>query len=181
MERVIKLYDNDQEWYVLSGKSSGDDLFTTICTRVARANGIRLSSASEEEKLRIEDLARTEFAAWDEANERDRLTLPEFRRIVLSELKTDGDLKFIDNAEIVQRMTDYMNRFWFREALYLLSLMDTLYAERKRPRARVFPALHDCKLAESLSAVSLSEPFDLAKGLPLFAERNIYEPDIRSI
>lgn len=181
MDKVIKHYDNDQEWYILSGKFSADDVFTPLYIKTARENGVRLSTASEEERARIEDIAREKLREWDEENERGRLPFPEFRKETLSELKELGDATYIDNAAIIQRISDYFDRYYFREALYLVALMETLYAERNRPSTRIFSALHDCKLDEPLSAVSIDEPFDLSKGLPLFAERNIYEPDIRAI
>ena len=181
MDKVIKHYDNDQEWYLLSGKFSGDDVFTPLYIRTARENGVRLSTASEEERARIENIALEKLRAWDEENQQGRLPFPEFRKEVLTELKDLGDAAFIDNASIIQRISDYFDRYYFREALYLVALMETLYAEQNRRRKRIFPALHDCKLEEPLSAVSSTEPLDLSAGLPRFAERNIYEPDIRAI
>lgn len=181
MERVIKIFEDDMEWYVTSGKLDGSDLFTSIYVRLARERDIRLSHASEEEMQQLEDLARAEFDVWDAHNDADRLPFPEFRSGILAELHELGDIAFMGNAAVLQRTDDYINRFWFHEALYLQALMDTLHEKHGQRKTSIKPILRNCKLEKPLSAVSVDEPFELGKGLPLFAERNIFEPDIEQI
>ena len=181
MESVIKEYENDMEWYVLNGKFSGEDLFTGLFLRQVRQAGLTVSSASKEELAHIEELARAEMRNWEEKNEADRLSFPEFRMSVLSELKDIGDGEFLGSVSVYERIPTYFGRFWFHEAMYLDALLDTLCAQHNVTRENRFPAFHKCKLAQPLSAISEEYPFELEQGLPLFAERNIYEPDIRRI
>ena len=107
-------------------------------------------------------------------------------------VKSMGDLGFIIDTLEKDRITEFWNKSWFAESLYLLGMVDYLSRENGLPLCGKYAEMRRAKLQKTIypaGILALSVVFgnDAAKAeslnaaIPEFLRHNIVESEVRNV
>ena len=107
-------------------------------------------------------------------------------------VKDMGDLDFLIDVIKSDRIISYLDKRWYREALYLLAMVDYLCRENALPLHEDYDELRRLKLSEIVyptgilvlcAALKSDEPKEksLREAIPEFLRHNIVESEVRNI
>jgi len=115
-----------------------------------------------------------------------------FKSNVCHSVKDMGDIDFILDVIKTDRIINYLEMRWNREALYLLAMVDYLCRENDLPLQESYNNLRSIKLSGVVypagilvlcAALNSDEPKEesLRKAIPEFLRHNIVESEVRDI
>ena len=115
-----------------------------------------------------------------------------FKSNVCHQVKDMGDIDFLIDVIKSDRVHGYMDKKWYREALYLLAMVDYLCRENDLPLHEGFEELRRLRLSEIVypagililsAALKSEEPKEksLREAIPEFMRHNIVESEVRNV
>jgi hypothetical protein len=107
-------------------------------------------------------------------------------------VKDMGDIDFLIDVIESDRIFKYLDKRWYREALYLLAMVDYLCRENSLPLFEDYAELRPLKLSKIVypagililsAALGSDEPKErsLREAIPEFLRHNIVESEVRNI
>jgi len=107
-------------------------------------------------------------------------------------VKDMGDIDFLIDVIKSDRIVSYLDKRWYREALYLLAMVDYLCRENALPLHDDYEELRRLKLSEVVypagilvlcAALKSDEPKEqsLREAIPEFLRHNIVESEVRNV
>jgi len=121
-----------------------------------------------------------------------RPTFEIFKSNICHYVKDMGDIDFIIDIIKSDRILSYLDKRWYREALYLLAMVDYLCRENGLPLHDDYEELRRMKLSEIVypagilllsAALRSDEPKEksIREAIPEFLRHNIVESEVRSV
>jgi len=115
-----------------------------------------------------------------------------FKSNICHLVKDMGDIDFLIDAISSDRVFSYLNKRWYREALYLLAMVDYLCRENAVPLHEGYEDLRRLRLSEIVypagililsAALGSDEPKErsLGEAIPEFLRHNIVENRVRDV
>jgi transcriptional regulator with XRE-family HTH domain len=115
-----------------------------------------------------------------------------FKSNICHRVKDMGDIDFLMDVIKSDRILSYMDMRWYREALYLLAMVDYLCRENSLPLHEDYAELRYMRLSDTLypagililcDALKSDEPKEesLRNAIPEFLRHNIVENEVRSV
>lgn len=115
-----------------------------------------------------------------------------FKSNTCHQVKDMGDIDFLIDVIRSGRILDYLEKRWYREALYLLAMVDYLCRENALPLHADYDELRSLKLSELVyptGVLILSAALDsdspkeesLKAAIPEFLRHNIVESEVRNV
>ena len=122
----------------------------------------------------------------------NRIPFDNFKSSVCHHLMRLGDIDFIIKVLENDEITEYYNRGWYPECLYILAMLDYLSRVNKVPLCNKYDFLRRCRLSEtvyptSIIIMSLGKNGESIReqakreSIPEFIRFNIVENDVRDI
>jgi plasmid maintenance system antidote protein VapI len=107
-------------------------------------------------------------------------------------VKDMGDIDFLMDVIKSDRILNYLDKRWYREALYLLAMVDYLCRENDLPLHENYSELRRMRLSEVIypvgililcAALESDEPKEesLREAIPEFLRHNIVESEVRNV
>ena len=187
--RIQKLLEENQLTKYRLAKLSGVSQTTVndICTgKVAIKNctGETLYKLAKVLNVSIESLLRESLA--------HRPSFEAFKSNICHYVKDMGDIDFLIDVIESDKIYEYLNKQWYREALYLLGMVDYLCRENDLPLLEDYAELRRMKLSEIIYPVGIltlcfalnsEEPKErsLQEAIPEFLRHNIVESEVRNV
>ena len=121
-----------------------------------------------------------------------RPTFEIFKSNTCHHVKDMGDIDFLIDVIKSDRIISYLVKRWYREALYLLAMVDYLCRENALPLHDDYEELRRLKLSEIVypagililcAALKSDEPKEqsLREAIPEFLRHNIVESEVRNV
>ena len=121
-----------------------------------------------------------------------RATFETFKSNTCHRVKDMGDIDFLLDVIKSDRILYYLNKRWYREALYILAMVDYLCRENDIPLQEDFEELRRMKLSGIIypagililcAALKSEAPKEesLRQAIPEFLRHNIVESEVRNI
>ena len=115
-----------------------------------------------------------------------------FKSNVCHQVKDMGDIDFLIDVIKSDRIYGYMDKKWYREALYLLAMTDYLCRENDLPTHEGFEELRRLRLSEIVypagvlilsAALKSDKPKEksIQEAIPEFMRHNIVESEVRNV
>ena len=115
-----------------------------------------------------------------------------FKSNICHYVKDMGDINFLIDVIKTDKIHEYLNKQWYREALYLLAMVDYLCNENNLPLLEDYAELRSMKLSKIIypagilvlcSALNSEEPKEksLQEAIPEFLRHNIVESEVRDV
>ena len=115
-----------------------------------------------------------------------------FKSNICHYVKDMGDINFLIDVIETDKIYEYLNKQWHREALYLLAMVDYLCKENDLPLLEDYEELRSMKLSKVIypagilvlcSALNSEEPKkrSLQEAIPEFMRHNIVESEARNV
>jgi len=115
-----------------------------------------------------------------------------FKSNICHSVKDLGDIDFIMDVIKTDRILNYLDMRWYREALYLLAMVDYLCRENSLPLHEDYAGLRCLKLSDVIypsgililcAALKSNEPMEksLREAIPEFLRHNIVESEVRNV
>ena len=122
----------------------------------------------------------------------NRPSFETFKSNICHHVKDMGDMDFLINTIKTDKIYEYLEKQWYREALYLLGMVDYLCRENDVPLLEDYDKLRKLKLNKTLypagivilcTVLGSEEPKNrsLQEAIPEFLRHNIVESEIRNI
>lgn len=157
-------------------------------TQLEKCSAITLYKLAKALNVTMEDLIELNT----KKDKEERSAFDWFRSNVQHTLKDKGDISFIRDMLVSDKIREYYNKDWYRESLYLLAMLDYLSREHGLPKCRKYNDLRSKKLANPVFPLSVTIAADLThddsykessiqKAIPEFMRHNIVEGEIRNV
>jgi len=115
-----------------------------------------------------------------------------FKSNICHYVKDMGDINFLIDIIETGKIYEYIKKQWYKEALYLLAMVDYLCNENELPLLEDYEELRSMKLSEIIYPVSIlvlsmalnsEEPKEksLQEAIPEFLRHNIVESEVRNV
>jgi len=115
-----------------------------------------------------------------------------FKSNVCHHVKDMGDLNFLNDVIKLDKISEYLAKGWYLEALYLLGLVDYICRENNLPLPKHYDKVRELKLSEPIypagvivlcSVLNSEEPKEkiLKEAIPEFLRHNIIESEVRNV
>jgi len=115
-----------------------------------------------------------------------------FKSNVCHQVKDMGDIDFLIDIIKSDKIYSYMDKKWYREALYLLAMVDYLCRENDLPPREDYEELRYLKLSEIVypagvlirsAALKSDGPKEksIQEAIPEFMRHNIVESEVRNV
>jgi len=115
-----------------------------------------------------------------------------FKSNICHLVKDRGDINFLIDVIESNKIFEYLNKQWYREALYLLAMVDYLCNENALPLLEDYEELRSMKLSKMIypagivilcSTLNSEEPKEksLQEAIPEFLRHNIVESEVRNV
>ena len=115
-----------------------------------------------------------------------------FKSNICHSVKDMGDIDFLMDVIKSDRILSYLDMRWYREALYLLAMVDYLCRENSLPLQEDYEELRSIKLSDIIypagilimcAALKSDEPKakSLREAIPEFLRHNIVESEVRDV
>lgn len=122
----------------------------------------------------------------------ERSTFEIFKSNICHSVKDMGELTFIKEVLCSQAITEYYEKEWYAECLYLLAMVDYLSKKNNIPLYNKYDKLRSCKLDKVLYPSSVLMMYQLTKddnilkdsfdnAIPEFKRFNIVESEVDNI
>ena len=186
---IIELLEEKQMTKYRLAKSSGVSQTTIndICSgkvTISNCTGETLYRLAQALGVSVESLLR------DSMQRRPAFEI--FKSNVCHQVRDMGDIDFLIDVIKSDRIYGYLNKQWYREALYLLAMMDYLCRENGLPPHEGFEELRLLKLSGIVypagvlilsAALKSEEPKEksLREAIPEFLRHNIVESEVRNV
>ena len=170
-------------------KSSGVSLTTVsdICS-----GRVSIKNCSGETLYRLAQALGLSVEALLQGAMETRPAFEVFKSGVCHRVKDMGDIDFLIDVIRSDRIYRYLDRQWYREALYLLAMADFLCRENDLPLHEDYSELRFLRLSEIIypagvlilsAALGSEEPKEqsLQEAIPEFLRHNIVESEVRNI
>ena len=115
-----------------------------------------------------------------------------FKSNICHSVKDKGDIDFLMDVIKTDMILKYFDMHWYREALYLLAMVDYLCRENGFPLHEEYTELRNVKLSDVIypagvlilcAALKSDEPKEesLREAIPEFLRHNIVESEVRGV
>jgi transcriptional regulator with XRE-family HTH domain len=122
----------------------------------------------------------------------NRTTFENFKSNVCHRVRFLGDIGFLEYIAKTDKILDYLEKRWYREALYMLGMIDYLCRENELPLNARYEELRKAKLNNIIypagvlilcAATNSEEPKEqsLREAIPEFLRHNIVEAEVRNV
>ncbi len=122
----------------------------------------------------------------------ERSTFEIFKSNICHSVKDMGELAFIREVLCSQMITEYYEKEWYAESLYLLAMVDYLSRKNDIPLYNKYDVLRSCKLDKVLYPSSVLMLYQLSKdenvlknsfenAIPEFKRFNIVENNVNCV
>lgn len=122
----------------------------------------------------------------------ERVSFETFKSNACHYVKDMGDIDFLIDVIESDRVFEYLDRGWYREALYLLAMVDYLSRENALPLCEDYAQLRSLRLEKLVypadvlvlsAALGSDEPKEksLKEAIPEFLRHNIVESEVRGV
>ena len=186
---INKLLEENQLTKYRLAKLSGVSQTTIndICTgkvSIKNCTGETLYKLAQTLNVSVEALLRDSLE--------NRPSFETFKSNICHYVKDMGDINFLIDVIESDRIYEYLGRQWYREALYLLGMVDYLCRENDLPPLEDYEELRRMKLSKLVypagililcSALNSEEPKEksLQEAIPEFLRHNIVESEVRHV
>ena len=160
---------------------------TDICSgrvNIKNCTGETLYKLAQVFDVSIESLLRNSLE--------HRPSFETFKSNICHYVKDMGDINFLIDVIETDKIYEYLNKQWHREAMYLLAMVDYLCRENDLPLLEDYEELRSMKLSKTIypasilvlcSALNSEEPKEksLQEAIPEFMRHNIVESEVRNV
>ena len=122
----------------------------------------------------------------------ERINFELYKSAVCHDVKSKGDLQFIKDTLLSDKISNLFFKKWYPECLYLLAMVDYLSKENDIPLYNKYNNIRNTKLDEMIYPAGIillsflydsNEPKErsLRESIPEFLKYNIVEAEIRNV